>query len=294
MSKIDFSKSKAAPIDMSDLNQSIKELLPDGSPVGGITHENLLGMVIDKFSQKNPVKINTLVAVNNADRYRPGVSIDQEKQASYGEGDPRCMMFRRIHANIQIGEDADVITNIGIAWHQLGFTIGIGPMVTVCQNGCILGAEKILSSYTLPSHSLKERKVSIEELENSLNSWNANLPQIMDEGSQFVEKAQGSFLNINSCYHIFGGLNVWRIKNERIKAKEVAKNICPVNQTQLNKSIEKYLDRIAGHEDNPDFAITAWDFVNLLNFTLNPYSCDVPNIIPQQYAVTELVSDMIK
>lgn len=293
MSKIDFQISKVAKIELGDLHDSIKELLPDGSPVGGITHEDLIGMVLETFGSQNQVKINSLVAVNNADRYRPGVSVDQEKLQAFGEGDPRAMMFRRIHANIQIGDDGDIITNIGMAWHQLGFSIGLGPMVTVCNNGCILGADKIISSYTLPSSGLRGCKTEIKGLRESLQAWNQGLPRAVEEGEKFIQSARNTMLDKCACAEIFGMLNVWRIRNERVKAREYDKMICPVNQTQLNKSISEYITRAEEPQEKTLQPITAWEFLNIMNCTLNPYSCDVPNIIPQQFAITDMVRQVL-
>ena len=60
-----------------------------------------------------------------------------------------------------------------------------------------------------------------------------------------------------------------------------------LNQSQLNVAMSRYAQDHFGKGCKKDKTITAWEAMNYLNYPLKPSSCDVPLILPQQYAVTE-------
>ena len=55
----------ATQIDMTDLDASIKEKWLDGTPVGGITHYDLLQFILETFGSQCTPRIEKMYAVNN-------------------------------------------------------------------------------------------------------------------------------------------------------------------------------------------------------------------------------------
>jgi hypothetical protein len=49
-----------------------------------------------------------------------------------------------------------------------------------------------------------------------------------------------------------------------------------------------------GRTSGEDKTITAWEAMNYLNYPLKPVNCDVPLILPQQFAATKVMHDYLE
>lgn len=279
---------------MRDLEVSIKEKWLDGTPVGGITHYNLICYIMDAFMSKCEVEIKSMYAVNNRDKLRPGVTQDAALASQLGEDSAQSMIFRRVHALIYLGKKSGVNTAIAVSWHQLGFTLGIGPNVSICENGCILGAEHIVSSYTLPNKSLKERKLPLDLIKDTVTGWANEYNMIDETGGQFIERMREVVLTHQDMIYIFGKLALERVKADLGSRLIENPPFAALNQTQLNVAMSLFAEERFGKERDDNRNLTGWDAMNYLNFALNPGSCDVPLILPQQYAITQTMLDYVK
>ena len=291
---VDFGNQKVVPIDMTDLDLSIKEKWLDGTPVGGITHFDLMKFVLDTFSTVCDPHVKSMYAVNNRDKVRPGVTQDAALAEQIGLNDAQTMIFRRVHALVYLKSHGEIATAVAVSWHQLGFTLGIGPNVKVCENGCILNAEHIVSSYTLPYRSLKERKLPLETIKDTVEGWAKEFNGIDDGGQQFMEKLKGVELESKDMIFLFGKLAFDRVQSDLGTTVLENPPFAALNQSQLNIAMSQYGIEYFGRHREENKPLLAWDAMNYFNFPLKPLNCDVPLILPQQYAVTKVMHDYLK
>jgi len=291
---VDFEGKKLVEIDMTDLDASIKEKWLDGTPVGGITHYDLIRFIMDAFLPVSAPVIEKMCAVNNRDKVRPGVTQDAKLAKELGDDAAQSMIFRRVHALIYLGyPEEEVSTAVAVSWHQLGFSIGIGPNVKVCDNGCILGAEHIVSSYTLPCKTLKERKLPLDLIKDTVEGWANEYNEINDKGESFIAKLKGINLEWHDMMLLFGKLGFDRVQADLGTSVIETTPFSALNQSQLNVAMSRYAQDHFGKGCKKDKTITAWEAMNYLNYPLKPSSCDVPLILPQQYAVTKVMQDYL-
>ena len=291
---VDFGNQKVVPIDMTDLDLSIKEKWLDGTPVGGITHFDLMKFVLDTFSTVCDPHVKSMYAVNNRDKVRPGVTQDAALAEQIGLNDAQTMIFRRVHALVYLKSHGEIATAVAVSWHQLGFTLGIGPNVKVCENGCILNAEHIVSSYTLPYRSLKERKLPLETIKDTVEGWAKEFNGIDDGGQQFMEKLKGVELESKDMIFLFGKLAFDRVQSDLGTTVLENPPFAALNQSQLNIAMSQYGIEYFGRHREENKPLLAWDAMNYFNFPLKPLNCDVPLILPQQYAVTKVMLDYLE
>ena len=292
--KVDFGNLKVVPIDMTDLELSIKEKWLDGTPVGGITHHNLITFILDTFSTVCQPEIHTMHAVNNRDKVRPGVTQDAAMAQKLGIFAAQSMIFRRVHALIYLKSHEEIATAVAVSWHQLGFTLGIGPNVRVCDNGCILDAKHIVSSYTLPYKMLKERKLPLDMVKETVEDWAKEFNGIDDGGQVFMEKLKAVELEPKDMIFLFGKLAFDRVKSDLGTTIIENPPFAALNQSQLNIAMSQYGVEHFGRTSGEDKTISAWEAMNYLNYPLKPANCDVPLILPQQYAVTKVMHDYLE
>ena len=291
---VDFGNQKVVPIDMTDLDLSIKEKWLDGAPVGGITHFDLMKFVLDTFSTVCDPHVKSMYAVNNRDKVRPGVTQDAALAEQIGLNDAQTMIFRRVHALVYLKSHGEIATAVAVSWHQLGFALGIGPNVKVCENGCILNAEHIVSSYTLPYRSLKERKLPLETIKDTVEGWAKEFNGIDDGGQQFMEKLKGVELESKDMIFLFGKLAFDRVQSDLGTTVLENPPFAALNQSQLNIAMSQYGIEYFGRHREENKPLLAWDAMNYFNFPLKPLNCDVPLILPQQYAVTKVMHDYLE
>ena len=285
---VDFEGKKLVEIDMTDLDASIKEKWLDGTPVGGITHYDLLQFILETFGSQCTPRIEKMYAVNNHDKVRPGVTQNMDLAERFGNDAAETMIFRRVHALIYLGTPMEeVSTAVAVSWHQLGFTIGIGPNVRVCDNGCILSAEHIVSSYSLPCRALKKCKLPLEIIKETVQGWARDFSDIDNIGLDFIERMKGLELDYNNMMQLFGKLGFDRVRSDLGTNIIETTPFAALNQSQLNVAMSRYARDHFGKGCKKNKTITAWEAMNYLNYPLKPSSCDVPLILPQQYAVTE-------
>ena len=290
---VDFEGKKLVEIDMTDLDASIKEKWLDGTPVGGITHYDLLQFILETFGSQCTPRIEKMYAVNNHDKVRPGVTQNMDLAERFGNDAAETMIFRRVHALIYLDAPAEVNTAVAVSWHQLGFTVGIGPNVRVCENGCILDAEHIVSSYTLPNKMLKERKLPLDLVKETIADWAVSYHQIQDRGDSFVSRLKGIEVTHQDMIKLFGRIGFDRVLTDLGRKEVETVPDAALNQSQLNIAMTEYAKWCFGHGSNSSKPIPAWLVMNFLNRALNPRSCDVPMILPQQYAVTKIMQEYV-
>lgn len=122
---LNFAEKPVQVLTLEELERSYHENLPTGDPVGGIYHFALIREVLNMFEKHG---LKPMI---------PNIEI-------------RC------------DETDDIVTCLAVAYHQKGVQLGIGPMVKVCHNQTILGAQDVVSNYTCYNGQNRKDKYSLE------------------------------------------------------------------------------------------------------------------------------------
>ena len=172
--KLNFAEAPVQVLTLEELEKSYHENLPTGDPVGGIYHFALIQQVLAMFEERGlkPV-VQEVFAAANRDSKRPGVTLLPQLEEKYGERAVEAHLLRRVYANIEIRSDEteDVVTCLAVAYHQKGIQLGIGPMVKVCHNQTILGAQDVVSNYTCFGGQNRKDKLSLDDVLVRAQQW---------------------------------------------------------------------------------------------------------------------------
>ena len=162
--KLNFAEQAVQVLTLGELERSYHENLPTGDPVGGIYHFAKRGLT--------PV-VQEIFAAANRDSKRPGVTLLPQLEEQYGERSIEAHLLRRVYANIEIRSDEtdELVTCLAVAYHQKGIQLGIGPMVRVCHNQTILGAQDVVSNYTCYGGQSRKDKLSLESVIGRAELW---------------------------------------------------------------------------------------------------------------------------
>jgi hypothetical protein len=113
MRQLDFSNGKVEVLTLDELKATQTENYSNTqTPVGGIYHFDLIRRIVDHLDQAglNP-EIQEIFAANNADRYRPGVTVNQDLFREYGDF---AVHFQRLQ---EVVDHLDFLT---LLWCRLG------------------------------------------------------------------------------------------------------------------------------------------------------------------------------
>ena len=172
--KLNFAEKPVQVLTLDELEKSYHENLPTGDPVGGIYHFALIQQVLALFENRGlkPV-VQEIFAAANRDSKRPGVTILPQLEEKFGEKAIEAHLLRRVYANIEIrcDETDELVTCLAVAYHQKGIQLGIGPMVKVCHNQTILGAQDVASNYTCYSGQSRKDRFNLDMVLNRAEQW---------------------------------------------------------------------------------------------------------------------------
>ena len=171
---LNFAEAPVQVLTLEELEKSYHENLPTGDPVGGIYHFALIQKVLELFEQRGlKPAVHEVFAAANRDSKRPGVTLLPQLEEKFGERAIEAHLLRRVYANIEIRSDEtdDIVTCLAVAYHQKGIQLGIGPMVKVCHNQTILGAQDVVSNYTCYSGQSRKDKYSLDMVFARAEQW---------------------------------------------------------------------------------------------------------------------------
>lgn len=291
MDTLKFAENPVQVLSLEQLERSYHEDLPTGQPVGGIYHYALIQEVLEAFEKRrlNPV-VREVFAASNRDSRRPGVTILPQLEERYGEKAIEAHLLRRVYANIEIRADEtdELVTCLAVAYHQKGIQFGIGPMVKVCHNQTILGAQDVASNYHCYGSFDKSENLSVEGLIERANEWAERYHPHQTARMMDVLDLKNAELTQSDIYELIGRLVEKRIihdsQDDRIHKAEPY----PLNSSQINQACEKLFVMMSTKEEK-----SYWDAYQELNQVLKPDRMDVPQVLPQSLALFELLKEMI-
>jgi len=288
---LNFAEAPVQVLTLDELEKSYHENLPTGDPVGGIYHFALIQKVLETFEQRGlqPV-VQEIFAAANRDSKRPGVTILPQLEEQYGERSIEAHLLRRVYANIEIRSDEtdDVVTCLAVAYHQKGIQLGIGPMVKVCHNQTILGAQDVVSNYTCYSGQNRKDKYSLEMVLNRAEQWADEYEPYQKIRAERVSDMKSAQMDRDRMLRLIGVLVEKRILHDSQNDVLRVSAPYPLNSSQINETSEQLIALM--RHDEP---VSYWDAYQQLNTVLKPSRMDIPQVLPQSLALFETMFNEI-
>ena len=288
---MNFAEAPVQVLTLEELERSYHENLPTGDPVGGIYHFALVQQVLELFEKRGlkPV-VQEIFAAANRDSKRPGVTLLPQLEEKFGERAIEAHLLRRVYANIEIRSDEtdDVVTCLAVAYHQKGIQLGIGPMVKVCHNQTILGAQDVVSNYTCYSGQSRKDKFSLEMVLARAEQWAEDYEPYQKIRAERISAMKTVLMDREGMLRLIGVLVEKRILHD--SANEVLRVATPypLNSGQINETAEQLIALM--RHDEP---ISYWDAYQQLNTVLKPGRMDIPQVLPQSLALYEALQEQI-
>ena len=290
--QLNFAEKSVQVLTLEELEKSYHENLTTGEPVGGIYHFALIQQVLEMFEKRGlkPV-VQEIFAAANRDSKRPGVTLLPQLEEKFGERAIEAHLLRRVYANIEIRSDEtdDIVTCLAVAYHQKGIQLGIGPMVKVCHNQTILGAQDVVSNYTCYSGQSRKDKYSLEMVMNRAQRWADDYEPFQKVRRERMAALKSAQMDRNGMLQLIGVLVEKRILHDTNNDVLRISQPYPLNSSQINETSEQLIALM--RHDEP---ISYWDAYQQLNTVLKPSRMDIPQVLPQSLALFETMYENIK
>ena len=292
MSTLNFAEKSVQVLTLEELERSYHENLPTGQPVGGIYHFELIGRALEAFESRGlkPV-VQEIFAAANRDSKRPGVTVLPQLEEQFGERAVEAHLLRRVYANIEIrlDENDDIVTCLAVAYHQKGIQLGIGPMVKVCHNQTILGAQDVVSNYTCYGGQNRKEKLSVEDVLARAQQWAEDYEPYQKIRRERMAQMKSAQFDHQDMYRLIGMLVEKRILHDTQNDVLHQNAPYPLNSGQINETAENLMALM--RHDEP---ISYWDAYQELNTVLKPDRMDIPQVLPQNLALFDCLKEMVK
>lgn len=286
----DFVTNPVQVITLDQLAETHRENYPDGSPVGGIYHFQLIQAILENLERRNIVyTIDDIFCAQNRFRRSPGVSILPDVAAREGEGSCASHILRRVFCNISLYLEPSmegVGYNLALSYTQSGILLGMGPYVYACKNQSIMHADKLISNYTVRGserltteartipYFMHKVETALDEIEKSWEDDAVTVNYLMaaQATSDDLRKLCGMLLEDhgfattdNPLYH---------------------KNYIPsLTINMISDFVQRCINKGYFNTDN-DFSF--WDLLNAGNYGMKPGEIPFENIAPQSLALTKM------
>lgn len=275
---LNFEEAKVQTLNIGQLKRTHMENDIMGRPLKGIYHWEVIEAVRDiAMSHGLKAQIEEIFAAQNRDRTQPGVVILPEVEKRYGQKAVEAHVLRRVFANIRLTDwDTDEFTaNVAVAFHQDGIQIGFGTMVKACHNQCIMGADRYMQSYG-------KDKMDMNAMTARLNEWMADAGKVLSEEQEKILKMKNVKLTNEMLMRMIGELTALRVAHDTVIKEIQIKGTYPLSQTQINTFTEAALVK-----QREEGEMTLWDAYNLATELYKADRMEIPNILPQNAAMTE-------
>ncbi len=196
-----------------------------------------------------------------------------------------------MYANIEIRSDEtdDIVTCLAVAYHQKGSQFGIGPMVKVCHNQTILGAQDVVSNYTCYGGQSRKDKFTLEMMMARAEQWADDYEPYQKVRRERMAALKSAQMDRNGMLQLIGVLVEKRILHDTNNDVLRISQPYPLNSSQINETSEQLIALM--RHDEP---ISYWDAYQQLNTVLKPNRMDIPQVLPQSLALFETIYESIK
>lgn len=282
----DFEKNRVQQLSLDQLKRTVKENRGDDrSCPHGIYHFALIQQILDMCAEHGyDAEVYDLFATNNRDKQTPGVSLNPEIEAKYGERAVEAHTLRRIYANIRLKDfdTEEVTTNMAVAYTQKGLQIGFGRNVRICHNQCFLGGGRFISDYQCRKDT---PKTTLQGMLQTVGTWLTNAENITIEDDATIERMKASVLTAEQIYTILGMLMSIRVAHDTaVKSIRYNGEVYPLNQAQLSQFTENLLVK-----QKEEGRITAWSFYNAATDLYKPQTAETNMIMLQNMSMIKFM-----
>jgi len=282
---LNFKDNKIQVLTLDELKSTVKEEDYNGKPLMGMYHWEFIEKACEVVkSAKLQFELDHVWAAQNQDKSRPGVSVIEKYREQYGENAVQSYLLRRIFSRIIVHDEDDELTNTAIAlsFNQQGFQLAFGPNVKICQNMCILGADKFMSTY---SHDSK--MPAPHRMLEVLGDWTKEFVRIRKKEKETIKQFQEVMMQDAEILEVIGDMTARRIRREN--AKDFPREpLNPLNQSQIGKLTLMYLTKKA---EVPNQIFSAWDVYNFANELFKPGETDFPLILSSNHAMSQYLME---
>jgi hypothetical protein len=195
-----------------------------------------------------------------------------------------------VYANVEIRSDEtdDIVTCLAVAYHQKGSQFGIGPMVKVCHNQTILGAQDVVSNYTCYGGQNRKDKFTLEMMMARAEQWADDYEPYQKIRAERVSNMRSALMDREGMLRLIGLLVEKRILHDTNNDVLRISQPYPLNSSQINETSEQLI-ALMRHDD----PISYWDAYQQLNTVLKPSRMDIPQVLPQSLALFETMYEQI-
>ena len=228
--------------------------------------------------------VQEIFAAANRDSKRPGVTLLPQLEEQYGERSIEAHLLRRVYANIEIRSDEtdELVTCLAVAYHQKGIQLGIGPMVRVCHNQTILGAQDVVSNYTCYGGQSRKDKLSLESVIGRAELWADEYEPYQKIRRERMSALKSAEFTRTDMLQLIGILVEKRILHDTQNEELHLSTPYPLNSSQINETSEQMIT-LMSHQQPQSY----WDAYQQLNTVLKPGRMDIPQVLPQSLALFE-------
>lgn len=282
MNTFDFEKNKFEILNLQTLERTHKENDIYGNPLSGVYHYEVINRIADICRNTGlNFEVEEIFAAQNKSKQNPGVIKLPQVEDIHGINSVEAHILKRVFSTIKIkdGQNSDITTTIAIAYHQEGIQIGFGPNVVICRNQCILNRERLTQNYG-------SAKVSNDEMFESVQKWMNNFAGYREQDMRVLQKMKEIFCSQNEVFQLVGLLTSLRVAHDTSEASIRMNDTYPLNQSQISQFTESYL--IKAQENK---RLTLWDVYNLATDLYHPDKTEIPNLMPQNLALMEVLTD---
>ena len=285
MKQLDFTKNTVETLGLDDLRQTFKENYPNGLPVGGIYHFDLIQRLLDIIQAHNikPV-VQEIFAANNREKYRPGVSVSDVVAAEKGINSLEAHILRRVYANINLEMDIldDVKLNCAVAYHQKGIQIAFGPYVHVCHNQTILSAKDMFTTQKISqAKGLEFVERDVMAMLGSVSDYLDTFEERQREMAETVKKWKATYFMPVDFRVVLSSLVLSRVAHDSHDPDIHRVMEYPLNNAQINAACERYLKLEFEKSQLRTYDPTYWEVFNAFNYDLKPGRAEIPTIVGQ-------------
>ena len=297
MKELDFTQRNVETLTLEDLGQTFKENYPNGQPVGGIYHFELIQRLLDIMQAHNikPV-VQEIFAANNREKYRPGVSLSDVVAADKGVNSLEAHILRRVYANINLEVDieADVKLNCAVAYHQKGIQIAFGPYVHVCHNQTILSAQDMFTTQKISqAKGLEWVARDVSTMLGSVSDYLDTFEERQRVMTDTVKRWKTTSFLPNDFKEVLAMLMLSRVAHDSHDPDIHRVAEYPLNNAQINAACERYLKLEAEKGRVGASDPTYWEVFNAFNYDLKPGRAEIPTIVGQSIGLFDAFESSI-
>jgi hypothetical protein len=285
---LNFKDNKVEFLTLEQLKETVDERNTGQKPMNGLLHWELFERLNNRIEESG-LEFNLLpiAAADGGASKTPGVSVFPGFQDKYGEGSLQSHLLRRLVGLFLITEGAtkEFSYGLAVAFHQEGIQIAYGPNINICANMAIVGTQ-------LRTQTYGPNSITPEKLLEVAGEWITKFEEHRKHDLAILNKMKEIQVGYRDIAELVGHFTFIRVARDSKNIK--SKPEYPLNQGQITKFTESYLMKYQEQKQINDGIMSLFEIYNLATALHKPVETDLPQIIPANYALGQLLIDKYK